>query len=56
MAVCAHVNYSKVDGNLAATSRQWLSLNLVEDLVQIEPRLYLDPLNGLFPLPNSETA
>lgn len=56
MTVYAHVNYGKADGNLAAMSRHWLSRDLAGDLVQLEPRLYLDPLNCLFPLPSSETA
>lgn len=41
MIVCAHVNYSAGGGNLVAISRQWLSLNLVEDLVQPEPNCIL---------------
>ena len=41
MTVSAHVNYSTGGGKLAATSRQWLSLNLVEDLVQPEPNCIL---------------
>lgn len=43
MHVSIYVHNGKVDGNLAAMSRHWLSLHLAGDLVQLEPRLFLDP-------------
>lgn len=49
MHVSIRVNHGKADGNLAAMSRHWVSLVLAGDLVQFEPRLFLDPE---LPLPN----
>ena len=51
-----HVNYGKADGILAAMPRHWLRGDLPGDLVRLEPRSYLNPLNCLFPLSHSETA
>ena len=55
MHVSIHVNDGKVDGNLAAMSRHWLSLDLAGDPVQLNLDYFLT-LKSLFPLSSSETA